>query len=123
VLCYRDGRPIDGNRDRTLADFEQMLNHTFDSQANQYNLYFSYWNTSDKRETRLVSQESDTQPPSTAAVATTSITITDDMNRHIGDECEPIPVTVTEDDDFYINRDVDSESALYNVVEVRLVAW
>ena len=127
VLCYRDGRPIDGDRDRTLATFEQMLNLTFDSQAQQYNLYFSYWNTNEQRETILVSDESgnsDERAPTSAADASTTVTITDNMNRRIDDDCSPIPVTVKEDqNNFYISKDVAPNSSLYNIVEVRLVVW
>ena len=127
VLCYREGRPIDGNRERTLAEFERMLNHTFDSQAQQYNLYFSYWNTSDQRETRLVSEESqgsNDRPPTSAVDASATVTITDNTSRRIGDECSSIPLTVKEDQNsFYISEDVSPDSPLYNIVEVRLVVW
>ena len=126
VLCYREGRPIDGNRERTLTEFERMLNHTFDSQAQQYNLYFSYWNTSDQRETRLVSEGSEgsnDRPPTSTADASTTVTITDDTRRRIGDECSPIPLTVKDDQEFYISEDVAPDSPLYNIVEVRLVVW
>ena len=126
VLCYREGRPIDGNRERTLTEFERMLNHTFDSQAQQYNLYFSYWNTSDQRETRLVSEGSEGSndgPPTSTADASTTVTITDDTRRRIGDECGPIPLTVKDDQEFYISEDVAPDSPLYNIVEVRLVVW
>ena len=126
VLCYREGRPIDGDRERTLAEFERMLNHTFDSQAQQYNLYFSYWNTSDQRETRLVSEGSEGSndgPPTSTADASTTVTITDDTRRRIGDECSPIPLTVKDDQEFYISEDVAPDSPLYNIVEVRLVVW
>ncbi|PSP84065.1 hypothetical protein BRC96_06055 [Halobacteriales archaeon QS_6_64_34] len=126
VLCYREGRPIDGNRERTLTEFERMLNHTFDSQAQQYNLYFSYWNTSDQRETRLVSEGSEGSndgPPTSTADASTTVTITDDTRRRIGDECSPIPLTVKDDQEFYISEDVAPDSPLYNIVEVRLVVW
>ncbi|PSP62240.1 hypothetical protein BRC76_04820 [Halobacteriales archaeon QH_8_67_36] len=127
VLCYREGRPIDGDRERTLAEFERMLNHTFDSQAQQYNLYFSYWNTSDQRETRLVSEESqgsNDRPPTSAVDASATVTITDNTSRRIGDECSSIPLTVKEDQNsFYISEDVSPDSPLYNIVEVRLVVW
>jgi hypothetical protein len=127
VLCYREGRPIDGDRERTLAEFERMLNHTFDSQAQQYNLYFSYWNTSDRRETRLVSEESqgsNDRPPTSAVDASATVTITDNTSRRIGDECSSIPLTVKEDQNsFYISEDVSPDSPLYNIVEVRLVVW
>ncbi|WP_324662765.1 DUF7288 family protein [Haloarcula sediminis] len=126
VMCYREGRPIDGNQDRTLAEFEQILNLTFDSQAQQYALNFSYWNTTNQRETQLVSdrsQSSNDQPPASAVAASTTVTITDNTSRRIGDECNPIPLTVKQDGEFYISKDVDPSGPLYNVVEVRLVVW
>jgi hypothetical protein len=124
VLCYRPGRPINGGRDRTLAEFEQMLNTTFDSQATQYQLRFSYSNGS-SRISEVVSEESgdgDNRPSATAAVASTTVTVSDNMSRRRGPGCNPIPVTVAEDDSLYM-PDAAPDSPLYNVVEVRLTVW
>lgn len=124
VLCYREGRPIDGNRNRTLAEFERMLNRTFDSQADQYRLTFSYSNGTG-RESRVVSAESNggtRRPPTTAAIASTTVTVTDNMSRRRGNSCDPIPVTVAEDNSLYL-PDAAPDSDLYNIVEVRLAVW
>jgi hypothetical protein len=125
TLCYRDGRRLNGNRGEPRSEFEAMLNTTFDSQADQYNLEFSYRNGSDQTETMLVSETDDeavNQPPASAAVATTTVTLTDGMNRRTGGACTSIPVAISNDSGFYA-PDVSSGSELYNVVEVRLVVW
>ncbi|WP_262178448.1 DUF7288 family protein [Haloarcula laminariae] len=125
VRCYGPGRDITGDR-FPQAPFESILNTTFDSQANQYNLYFSYWNNeSDTRETRLASEtsgEADRRPPSSAAIASTSVTLTDSMNRTTGPQCNPIGLSIKRDSAFYI-EDANPSGPLYNVVEVRLVVW
>jgi len=123
VTCYQQGRTINGDRAEPRSTFENMLNTSFDSQANQYNLYFSYYNGTDTEE-RLVSgnpEGSNTRAPSTAATASTTVTLTDSTNRTTGDRCGEIPVTVSDDPSFYIEENADS--SLYNVVEVRLVVW
>jgi len=126
VLCYSPARAIDGDRNEPRSTFESMLNTTFDSQADQYNLYFSYWNESDSRETQLVSEaseESDRRPPTSAAAASTTVTLTDEMDIRNGNQCNSIPIDIQDDSEFYIQEDTDEKSSLYNVVEVRLVVW
>ncbi|MDS0259181.1 hypothetical protein NDI56_07225 [Haloarcula sp. S1CR25-12] len=126
VLCFSSARAIDGDRPEPRSTFESMLNTTFDSQADQYNLYFSYWNESESRETRLVSetsQESDRRPPTSAAAASTTVTLTDGMDIRNGNRCNSIPIDIQDDSEFYIQKDTDEKSSLYNVVEVRLVVW
>lgn len=123
VVCYRKGRPIDGNRDRSLSEFERMLNTTFDSQADQYQLTFSYWD-GDTRRSTVVSQKTDNadkRPPAAAAVASTTVTVTDDTRRR-DDSCDPIPPTVKETEKSFYMDDVAS-SSLFNIVEVRLAVW
>ena len=125
TLCYRSGRPITGNRTAPRSTFEDMLNTSFDSQAEQYNVYFSFWNESNRTESRIVSQideERARRPPASAAVASTTVTLTGGMNRRTGSGCNPIPLDIRNDSGFYAPPVAD-DSTLYNVVEVRLVVW
>lgn len=125
TLCYRDGRRLNGNRGDSGSEFESMLNTTFDSQADQYNIEFRFWNESDRTETVLVSETSDqavNQPSDSAAVASTTVTLTDQMHRRTGSGCNSIPVDIQNDTSFYA-PDVNESSALYNIVEVRLLVW
>ena len=133
VVCYRENRPIDGDRDATLTEFEGMLNRTFDSQARQYQLSFTYSDGS-SRVTEVVSRDADNadrQAPPTAAVATTTVTITDDTQVRTGDDCSPIPVTVSEavknpddPDTLYLpDANPAPDANLYNIVGVRLIVW
>lgn len=125
VLCYREGSPISGDRDGELNEFERMLNTSFDRQATQYLLQFTYWNSSEQRETRVVSQTSSgSDLPTTAAVASTTVTIADSTNITTRtNDCESIPVTVEESEDSFYMSDVDDGSELFNIVEVRLTVW
>ena len=124
VLCYREGNPISGNRERELNEFEQMLNTSFGRQAAQYRINFTYWDD-DQRETRTVSRTgSGSSVPTTAAVASTTVTVTDSTNITTrANDCNPIPVTVKESEDGFYMSDVNDESELYNIVEVRLTVW
>ncbi|MDS0282976.1 DUF7288 family protein [Haloarcula onubensis] len=124
TLCYRDGRPLNGNRAQPRSDFEWMLNTTFDSQGDQYNIEFSFRNRNDETETILVSEQTDegvNRPPPSAATASTTVTLTDGMHRRIDGGCNAIPVEIDGDRNFYA-PDV-SPSELYNIVEVRLIVW
>jgi len=125
TVCYRPGQTIDVGGNQAGSEFEQMLNITFDNQVNEYNLYFSYWNDSDARESRLVSQRpesGDIGPPTSAAAASTTVTLTDTMKR-TNDNCDPIPPTIKETEDSFYMSDAAPDSALFNIVEVRLVVW
>ena len=125
TLCYRESRRISGgDSPPQRSEFEDMLNQTFDSQGDQYNLYFS-WNGTDDRETTIVSsltQESADRAPASVATASTTVTLTDDMQRRIGDDCNANGPEIQDASDFYI-EDVNGPSTVYNVVEVRLVVW
>jgi len=125
TLCYRDSRQISGNDppDQRSA-FEHMLNQTFDSQGDQYNLYFSWWDNGE-RETTIASSltaDSADRAPLSAATASTTVTLTDDMRRQIGDDCSASGPEISEIDTFYIPNNNEA-STVYNVVEVRLVVW
>lgn len=125
TLCYRDSRRISGGDSQAQrSEFEDMLNQTFDSQGDQYNLYFS-WNGTDNRETTIVSsltEDSADRAPPSVATASTTVTLTDDMPRRIGDKCNANGPEIQDASDFYI-EDVNGPSTVYNVVEVRLVVW
>ena len=125
VLCYRDSRQIAGDDDPAQqSEFEDMLNQTFDSQGDQYNLYFA-WNGTDERETTIASSltdESADRAPLSAATASTTVTLTDDMPRRIGDDCSADGPEISDISTFYV-PDIDDDSTVYNVVEVRLVVW
>lgn len=124
VLCYSEGRLIDGDRAKPRSTFESMLNTTFDRQADQYNLYFSYQKKTGDRERLLVSEASsgeDKRPPASAAVVTTTVTLTDKMRTHRGDTCNPIPISIEDNSEFYVPNTDDT--TLYNIVGVRLAVW
>ncbi|EMA15718.1 DUF7288 family protein [Haloarcula amylolytica] len=126
TACYSVGTPtLNGNQTGSSTEFEMMLNQTFDRQGDQYNLYFSYWDSdSDARQTTIVSQETEenvADRPADAAVATETVTLTDDMPARIGDCSGTGPSLSTVDG--YFAPDAESDSIVYNVVEVRLVVW
>lgn len=125
TLCYRDSRRISGSDspDQRGA-FEDILNQTFDSQGDQYNLYFS-WNGTDQRETTVASSltvDNVDRAALSVATASTTVTLTDDMRQRIGDDCSSTGPKIENSDGFYIPN-VDDRSTVYNVVEVRLVVW
>lgn len=125
TLCYRDGRRLNGNRTAPRSTFESMLNATFDTQGDQYLITLSYWGENDERESVIVSENNDesvNRPPASAAVATTAVTLTDDMNRRLGGGCNPVGLQVQNDSSFFV-PDAAGNSTLYNVVEVRLTVW
>lgn len=124
--CYSVGAPtLNGNQTGSSTEFERMLNHTFDRQGDEYNLYLSYWDRdANDRETALVSQATNQNAadnPAGAAVATETVTLTDDMPTRIGDCSGTGPALSVVDD--YFAPDARPDSIVYNVVEVRLVVW
>ncbi|MDS0223311.1 hypothetical protein NDI54_18370 [Haloarcula sp. S1AR25-5A] len=126
TACYSVGTStLNGNRTGSSTEFESMLNRTFDNQGDQYNLYFSYWDSdSDARRTTLVSQgspENVAERPADAAVATETVTLTDDMPARIGD-CSATGPSLSAVDEYFA-PDAKPDSVVYNVVEVRLVVW
>lgn len=125
TLCYRDSRRISGSDSpRQRGAFEDMLNQTFDSQGDQYNLYFSWWNRTDERETTIASSltaDNADRAALSVATASTTVTLTDDMRQRIGDDCSSTGPKIENSDGFYIQKNVSS--TVYNVVEVRLVVW
>jgi len=127
VLCYREGNPISGNRDGELSEFERMLNTSFDRQAAQYQLQFAYWNSSDQRETRTVSRTGQSSSvPTAAAVASATVTIADSTNITTRQtNCKPFDseLTVKDTEDSFYMSDVNDDSPLFNLVEVRLTVW
>jgi hypothetical protein len=124
TACYSVGTPtLNGNQTGSSTKFETMLNRTFDRQGDQYNLYLSYWD-SDTRQTALASQEAGenvAERPADAAVATETVTLTDDMSARIGD-CSGIGPSLSAVDEYFA-PDAEPDSVVYNVVEVRLVVW
>ena len=127
VRCWgADKTVVDGtvNGDDN-SDFEQMLNHTFDRQNRNYNLYLSYWNDSTDDRTERVVSTNESQalgsPDRSTAVATQRITLYDDQPIRFGSGCASEGYEIGEG--AFGVPDVDEESPLYNVVEVRLVVW
>lgn len=125
TLCYRDSRRISGSDSpNQRGAFEDMLNQTFDSRGDQYNLYFSWWNRTDERETTIASSltaDNADRAALSVATASTTVTLTDDMRQRIGNDCSSRGPKIENSDGFYIQKNV--ESTVYNVVEVRLVVW
>ncbi|WP_018259305.1 DUF7288 family protein [Halomicrobium katesii] len=127
VRCWgADKSVVDGTveSDRN-ARFEKMLNHTFDRQNRNYNLYLSYWNDSVDDRTEQVISTSENQalasPGRTTAVGTQRITLYDDQTIQFGNGCGTAGYEISEG--AFKIPDVDEDSPLYNIVEVRLVVW
>lgn len=124
--CYSVGTPtLNGNQTGSSTDFERMLNHTFDQQNTEYDLYLSYWDAdSGTRKTEIASQATSrtaNDRPADVAVATETVTLTDDMPTRIGECITTGPeLSVV---DTYFAPDAEPDSVVYNVVEVRLVVW
>lgn len=126
-----------GNVTSSSTTFERILNQTFDEQNRDYNVYFYYWNATGGKERVLASvnrTESDSgvvAPTSSAAVATRTIALYDDMpTRQQGSstrDCAEKGTSLKEFNDlidgrFYLD-DIAPNSPLFNIVEVRLVVW
>lgn len=130
VRCYSPSKPvIDGGAiDDESATFEHQLNHSFDSQGINYNLYVSYWNGSEGRErTVFTSTDGDALaiPQENAGSATYRLALYDDDRVRFNDgtqDCAATGPKVSALDDFFI-PDANPDSELYNVVEVRLLVW
>ncbi|WP_284007786.1 DUF7288 family protein [Haloarcula pelagica] len=130
ILCYNSGRTrINGNNSSRPAEFERMLNLTFDSRGEQYNIYFNYLNeTGEQRVTELVSENSPAsanRPSTGAAVATRTVALTDNMSVRTNspsNACGNAGPRVKSLSSFYI-PDADNNTRLYNLVEVRLIVW
>jgi len=145
VTCYGSsaksqfGGSIGTNETRRTT-FEQLLKQTFDDRNTNYNIYFTYWNQSSGREQIRVSSaetnpvDSGAAPSESAAVATRTVTIYDDtatwFNGSSGRDCADrfaAAPTVEQFNDtysagFYMD-DIAPDSPIYNIVEVRIVAW
>lgn len=127
VTCYGPSKPvIDGDSiGGDPAPFERQLNHTFDRQGVNYNLYVSYWNGSSGRErTVLTSTDGDALavPRENAGSATYRLALYDDDRARFNDDCSGEGPEIRELSDFYV-PDVNPDAELYNVVEVRLLVW
>ncbi|WP_372479078.1 hypothetical protein ACAH01_10050 [Halomicrobium sp. HM KBTZ05] len=127
IRCWgADKSVVDGavNSDEN-ARFERMLNHTFDRQNRNYNIYLTYWNRSVDDRTERVISTSENQalaaPGRSTAVATQRITLYDDQQIQFGDGCTTPGYEIGEG--AFKIPDVDTESPLYNIVEVRIVVW
>ena len=127
VTCYGSSKPvIDGSAGTGApSPFERQLNHTFDRQGIEYNLYVSYWNGSNGRE-RVVFTSTDDDalavPQQNAGSATYRLALYDDDRARFNDDCSGEGPKLQDLGDFYV-PDVNEDSQLYNVVEVRLLVW
>lgn len=121
--------------DDQSTHFERLLNQTFDEQDRDYNVYLYYWDNTSGKERVLASfnrTRADSgiiAPSDSAAVATRTVTIYDDMPTPFGGDseraCEPSGASVkavNADFRFYLD-DIDPDSKLFNIVEVRIVVW
>ncbi|SFR94443.1 hypothetical protein SAMN05216559_1526 [Halomicrobium zhouii] len=127
VRCYSSSKPvIDGDSPGgDPAPFERQLNHTFDRQGVNYNLYVSYWTGSDGRERAVLTSTDDDSlaiPQQNAGSATYQLALYDDDRARYDDDCSDEGPRISDLDDFYV-PDVNEDSQLYNVVEVRLIVW
>lgn len=126
-----------GQVDNGSTTFERMLNQTFDRHGHNYNIYFTYLTPSGERErVSVTSSESNPTsgviaPTDSAAVATKTIAIYDDDRTRIVDRTQNPPqkcgakgATVKDAGGaYFIEEDIDDDSPLYNIVEVRVVVW
>jgi len=139
VRCtYGSTDTFTGNQvDSSSTTFERMLNQTFDQHGHNYNIYFTYLRPSGER-ARISVTSSDDNPTSgviaptdSAAVATRTIAIYDEDRTRILDRTQNPPQkcgaegTTVKDAGgaYFIQEDIDNNSSLYNIVEVRLVVW
>ncbi|AQL41622.1 hypothetical protein BV210_02335 [Halorientalis sp. IM1011] len=123
--------------DNGSTTFERMLNQTFDRHGHNYNIYFTYLTPSGERERISVTSSSSNPtsgviaPTDSAAVATKTIAIYDDDRTRVVDRTDPdqpkcgATGTTVEaaGGAYFIQEDIDDDSPLYNIVEVRLVVW
>lgn len=125
VLCYDNNHPVlTGGASGDRAAFESMLNQTFDEQFREYKIYFEYWEPSGERNRTLVTAGSDSTvsaPVTSASEATYTVSVFDDEYVRQGSDCATTTTSVA-DASFYA-EDVAPDQALYNVVEVRILAW
>jgi hypothetical protein len=135
VRCYDDqSKPLITGNGQELgkdpAEFELMLNRILDSQGRSYNLYFEYTGSSG-RERELVSattSSATSNPDDDAVSATQTVTLYDDMQIAFGSpgvkDCSRRGPELAAVNSFYAPDAADSPGEqLYNIVEVRLVAW
>jgi hypothetical protein len=114
-----------------LTVLGDRINQSLSDRGLRYRLSLAYWNDSrGVRETRTLAGGG-TTPTSDAVTATRRVTLTDNMTTYdINDRsglstrpvCPPRGDTLAGSGDFYV-PDVNSSSAVYNVVEVRLSVW
>lgn len=140
VRCYPLGKQVFDGSDvnpNSSAEFEVMLNETFDEQDRQYNIYFTYMTADGERDRRAVSSNRSKSssgvvaPTDSAAVATRTVTIFDDQYTRTTNRSGDEPVECGADGQRIENldeglltyEDVAPNSDLYNVVEVRIVVW
>lgn len=127
VTCYGGRKPvIDGSGGSGApSPFERQLNHSFDRQGVEYNLYVSYWNGSKGRERVIFTSQDDDDlaiPQEDAGSATYRLALYDDDRARFNDDCSGEGPRIEDMSDFYI-PDTNEDSELYNVVEVRLLVW
>lgn len=140
VRCYGVGtESFQGSSlDDDATRFERLLNQSLSNQSISYNVYFRYQTADGEVASEAVSQETgDPQsliaPSDTAVVASRRVAIYDGQPVRIGgasgtacsDTFSNSPRTVKEWSQArpYFMPDVAPDSPLYNVVEVRIVAW
>jgi hypothetical protein len=140
VRCYQVGaRSFQGSTlDDDATQFERLLNQSLSNQSVSFNVYFRYQTENGEVASEAVSQETgDPQsliaPSDTAVVASRTVAVYDDEPVRIGgasgtacgDTFSNAPRTVKQwsEQRPYFMSDVAPNSSLFNVVEVRIVAW
>jgi hypothetical protein len=103
------------------ADFTlgTMLQDGFSDRGIAYNVYFHFQTDSGKATERLVYRGA---PSDNAVSASRTVTLYDDDELYEADESLDTGTTVGGTSNFYA-PDVDSPSAVYNVVRVEVVVW
>ncbi|WP_114577672.1 hypothetical protein [Saliphagus sp. LR7] len=101
--------------------FGELLDKRFEEAARSYNVELVYQNSEDETESfYLVYQGS---PDSSGVSASHTVTLTDDQELTAPGTTKTLREGGNESNGSYRIPDVDEESRLYNVVEVRLVVW
>ena len=109
-----DGYPLGG----PPTPFGTVLNETLADRGIAFNVNVYYMRSDERRRVRMVYLG---QPSDHASVATRTVTLYDD-DQILESNLDPSGTNVSSTSDFYA-PDISTNSSLYNVVEVEVVAW
>lgn len=100
--------------------FGDALNETFRDERVAFNVYVVHWNGTTRAEQRMVYMGS---PSDNAVTASRTVTLYNDTELSAPDETSNVSEAWAANDPHFYAPDVAPGSELFNVVEVRIVAW